>query len=76
MTEQIKQVDTTSDVKVKKTGIGERYKVLWEQHNHVKSPVIRALSADGYDRGQIAAVMGIRYQHVRNVLITPLTGKK
>lgn len=37
-----------------------------------KSTTIRGLAAMGYDRGQIAKVMNIRYQHVRNVLITPV----
>ena len=33
---------------------------------------ISALSAEGWSRGDIARAMDIRYQHVRNVLITPL----
>lgn len=37
-----------------------------------KSATIRGLNAKGYTRGQIAKVMGIIYQHVRNVLITPV----
>jgi len=43
-----------------------------KKFNSVKSPMIRHLSSEGYDRGQIAKMMGIRYQHVRNVLITPI----
>jgi AbrB family looped-hinge helix DNA binding protein len=34
-----------------------------------KSDKIRALSAHGYGRGDIARFLGIRYQHVRNVLV-------
>ncbi len=34
-----------------------------------KSDKIRALSAAGYGRGDIAKFLGIRYQHVRNVLV-------
>jgi AbrB family looped-hinge helix DNA binding protein len=34
-----------------------------------KSDKIRALSENGYSRGDIARFLGIRYQHVRNVLV-------
>ena len=37
-----------------------------------KSAMIRALNSKGYERSEIARFMGIRYQHVRNVLITPV----
>lgn len=37
-----------------------------------KSAKIRHLSSIGWKRGAIAKYLGIRYQHVRNVLITPL----
>lgn len=37
-----------------------------------KSAVIRKLHADGKTRSQIASLLGIRYQHVRNVLTQPL----
>lgn len=33
---------------------------------------IRALSAAGFSRGDISRILSIRYQWVRNVLITPL----
>lgn len=33
---------------------------------------IRFLHANNYSRGDIARITGKRYQHVRNVLITPL----
>ncbi len=36
------------------------------------SAIIRAMTTDGYSRWQIHKVTTIRYQHVRNVLITPL----
>lgn len=36
------------------------------------SAIIRAMTKDGFSRGQIAKQTSIRYQHVRNVLITPL----
>lgn len=35
-----------------------------------KSARIRAYTAEGLTRSQIAKILGIRYQHVRNVLIT------
>lgn len=37
-----------------------------------KSAVIRYLAGEGMTRGAIAKLLNIRYQHVRNVLITPL----
>lgn len=37
-----------------------------------KSAKIRALNAKGASRSEIANYLGIRYQHVRNVLVTPL----
>lgn len=36
------------------------------------SGTIRSLAAQGFERGVIAKATGKRYQHVRNVLITPL----
>lgn len=36
------------------------------------SAAIRFLDSKGLERGQIAKIMSRRYQHVRNVLITPL----
>ena len=40
------------------------------------SAKIRALDAKNYTRSQIAKFLDKRYQHVRNVLITPLAPKK
>lgn len=37
-----------------------------------KSEKIRAMHRDGMSRGDIAKKLNIRYQHVRNVLITPV----
>lgn len=36
------------------------------------SGAIRFLDSKGIERGKIAKILGRRYQHVRNVLITPL----
>lgn len=41
-----------------------------------KSKAIRALDKQGFSRGEISKLLEIRYQHVRNVLITPLTSVK
>ena len=40
------------------------------------SSMIRFLLADGYSRGQVAKILNIRYQHVRNVEITPIKKQK
>lgn len=37
-----------------------------------KSEMIRYLDSEGYGRKDISNHLKIRYQHVRNVLITPL----
>ena len=47
---------------------------LIEKFN-TKSAVIRHLNNEGYSRSEIAHILDIRYQHVRNVLITPLKSK-
>lgn len=36
------------------------------------SQKIRLLHSEGFDRGSIAKHLNKRYQHVRNVLITPI----
>jgi len=41
-------------------------------HLPTKSAKIRAMAKDGMQRGQIAKALGIKYQFVRNVLITPV----
>lgn len=40
------------------------------------SSKIRFLSGKGLSRGTIAKTLNIRYQHVRNVLITPIKKEK
>lgn len=37
-----------------------------------KSKAIRALLADGKSRSETAKMLDIRYQHVRNVAVTPI----
>jgi len=41
-----------------------------------KSSAIRQLTGEGKSRSEVAAMLGIRYQHVRNVLITPIKKAK
>lgn len=40
------------------------------------SSKIRFLDSQGYTRSEIAKILNKRYQHIRNVLITPLVGNK
>lgn len=40
-----------------------------------KSSKIRFLDSQGFSRSEISQYMKIRYQHVRNVLITPIKNK-
>ena len=47
------------------------YDELKAEHK-TKSGIIRFLASEKYTRGQIAKFMGIKYQFVRNVLITPV----
>lgn len=37
-----------------------------------KSKAIRGLTSEGKTRSEVAKLLNIRYQHVRNVLITPI----
>jgi hypothetical protein len=60
-------VETTSKVEFDAT----KYNELLAEHKSV-SGVIRYLASTGMSRGDISRVTGKRYQHVRNVLVTPL----
>lgn len=40
------------------------------------SSAIRELTRLGYSRGDVAQLLNKRYQHVRNVLITPIKNEK
>lgn len=40
-----------------------------------KSAKIRYLASIGKSKAEIAKIMDVRYQHVRNVLLTPLKKK-
>jgi cytochrome oxidase Cu insertion factor (SCO1/SenC/PrrC family) len=41
-----------------------------------KSAAIRKLTAEGKTRSEIAKMLGVIYQHVRNVQITPIKKQK
>jgi Holliday junction resolvasome RuvABC DNA-binding subunit len=49
---------------------------LVEDNSRSKSSKIRALYGLGFSKSQIALMLGIRYQHVRNVLLQELKGQK
>jgi hypothetical protein len=68
----------TNEVKVEEVVVATkveadpvRWAALVEEHKSI-SGAIRALAAGGMSKGDIARLSGKRYQHVRNVLITPL----
>lgn len=50
---------------------GHTHDQLFQDHKN-KSGVIRALHAEGFQTKHICKFLNIRYQHVRNVLSTPL----
>lgn len=66
---------TKSNKKTKvKTTVVESTKIDMTKYNKLptKSAKIRAMTADGISRSDIAKSLEIRYQHVRNVLETNL----
>jgi hypothetical protein len=62
---------TAAPVVVAPNEINYDYGKLLEEHKS-KSGIIRFLASKEFSRGQIAKFMGIKYQFVRNVLITPV----
>jgi DMSO/TMAO reductase YedYZ molybdopterin-dependent catalytic subunit len=59
-------VNEVSDKKEPETN--QRLNELMTEHK-TKSGVIRHLHGEGWTRGAIAKFMGLRYQHVRNVIL-------
>jgi hypothetical protein len=57
--------------KTTETQVEFNYETLLQEHKTV-SAVIRYLASTGMSRGDISRLTGKRYQHVRNVLVTPL----
>lgn len=61
-----------------KTKVAPKTKVYKMEDYNSKSHMIRSLSGEGKTRSEIVKIISeaqgkpIRYQHVRNVLITPL----
>lgn len=60
------------DASGRKKSVDITHEQLEEKGLKNKSQVIRYLDAEGYSRSAIAAFLNVRYQHVRNVLVTPL----
>ncbi len=56
---------------VKNPDYSEWFKFDELQNHDTISSKIRYLSGKGKTRGEISRILNIRYQHVRNVLITP-----
>ncbi len=68
--EEVKEVIVTEEVKTEVTipyNLEELTKEL-----KTKSAIVRKLHSEGYNRSLISKFMNIRYQHVRNILVTPL----
>ncbi len=66
MSSKVKYNEVTT--KTKKYSVRAKYSNLSSI-----SAIIRAMDKDGFSRWEIHKDTGIRYQHVRNVLVTPLT---
>lgn len=65
------QNETTKTVEQKPVSTFNAAKFI-NEHGGTKSGAIRALIASGKSRGEVAKLLDIRYQHVRNVMITPI----
>lgn len=62
----------TEPAKVEKLTFDQKIADELIQLHGNKSKAIRAMSAEGKTRSQIATILGIRYQHVNNVLKQPM----
>lgn len=79
MTAKTKQAEATSTESTDQAALVSKFqgigmKKLTEDHKNM-SGVIRYLDSQGLSRGSIAKVVERKYQHVRNVLITPVGSK-
>jgi hypothetical protein len=61
-----------TDVKVEEPKVHSAEVLTVLNSTSTKSGKIRALLALSLKRGEVAKLLGIRYQHVRNVEITPI----
>lgn len=68
--EDVQVVEVDANGRKKKVDLS--YEELEAQGLKNKSQIIRYLDAEGYSRSAIALFLNVRYQHVRNVLVTPL----
>lgn len=64
-------IEVATETKTTKIELTEAQQEVLAGLNSV-SAKIRWLASEGYKNGPIASLLGIRYQHVRNVLTTPL----
>lgn len=72
-TTENKTDETTKESVNEIQSAGYKLDDLMKEHK-TKSGVIRFLAGKGYKNGPISKFMGIRYQHVRNVLNQKLKG--
>jgi hypothetical protein len=70
-TETVVTTNTTAPAPKVQTLSAEDRQALYAKHGSW-SAVFRALTAEGKSKGEIAKLLDKRYQHVRNVLITPV----
>lgn len=63
--------EVTEHKKVELPMDGSGAKAYIEEHGGI-SKAMRALAAEGHKYGPIAKMLNKRYQHVRNVMITPV----
>lgn len=66
--------NTNTTVTTKEVGLTKVQQTKFEGYTST-SQKIRYLDSLGWSRSNIAKQLGKRYQHVRNVLITPIKGK-
>ncbi len=77
MTKTKKQTKTETATETKVSVVTSKQQTALDKLIHANgtphiSARIRYLDSEGFTRSVIAAFLGKRYQHVRNVLITPL----
>lgn len=70
VTEPVAEVET--DANGRKKHVTVTHEELEAKGLKNKSQVIRYLDSEGFSRSSIAGFLGVRYQHVRNVLVTEL----
>jgi hypothetical protein len=67
---------TTQPVQTKKDDFDPKVAAAHIARFGSVSGAIRGLTAEGKTRGEVAKILGKRYQHVRNVLVTPVKNPK